>query len=93
MDMFFQQQQQQQKVFGTIKGLLYTACHSYQESTQTPAIFYFFYDKKGEIKIQTKHKYTYRTNTKAKIGIFLQYIQIVCIALNKNLFEKSWACS
>jgi len=47
MDMFFQQQQQQQKVFGTIKGLLYTACHSYQESTQTPAIFYFFYDKKG----------------------------------------------
>jgi len=48
MDMFFQQQQQQQqKVFGTIKGLLYTACHFYQESTQTPAIFYFFYDKKG----------------------------------------------
>merc|ERR1711970_1100532 len=55
--------------------------------------FTFSTIKKGEIKIQTKHKYTYRTNTKAKIGIFLQYIQIVCIALNKNLFEKSLACS
>ena len=87
--MFFQQQQQQ-KVFGTIKGLLYTACHSYQESTQTPAIFNFFYDKKGEIKIQTKHKYTYRTNTKQKLAFSCNIFRLFALLLTKTCLRSHW---
>jgi len=86
MDMFFinnnKKSSEQSKAYYTLPAIFI------RSRLKLLTFFTFSTVKKGEIKIQTKHKYIYRTNTKAKIGIFLQYIQIVCIALNKNLFER-----
>lgn len=46
--------------------------------------FTFSTVKKGEIKIQTKHKYIYRTNTKAKLAFSCNIFRLFALLLTKT---------
>ena len=50
--------------------------------------FYFFYDTKGGIKIQTKHKYTYRTNTKQKLAFSYNIFRLFALLLTKTCLRS-----
>merc|ERR1712210_211723 len=67
----------------------YTACHFYRESTQTPAFFTFStIQKGGGIKIQTKHKYTYHTNTKQKLAFSCNIFRLFALLLTKTCLRS-----
>lgn len=52
--------------------------------------FTFSTIKKGEIKIQTKHKYTYRTNTKQKLAFSCNIFRLFALLLTKTCLRSHW---
>ena len=80
--------QKQQQVFETFIGLLHCLPLSSGVDSNS-CIFYFFYDtKRGGIKIQTKHKYTYRTNTKQKLAFSCNIFRLFALLLTKTCLRS-----
>jgi len=75
--------QQQQKVLGTIIGLIHCP-------PKLLSFFTFSTIKRGKIKIQTKHKYTYRTNTKQKLAFSCNIFRLFALLLTKTCLRSHW---
>merc|ERR1712200_209229 len=72
---------QQQQVFETLKGLLHCLPLLSGVDSNSCHFLLFLRYKKGGIKIQTKHKYTYRTNTKQKLAFSCNIFRLFALLL------------
>jgi len=86
MDMFVKKQQQQ--VFETLKGLLHCLPLLSGVDSNSCHFLLFLRYKKGGIKIQTKHKYTYRTNTKQKLAFSCNIFRLFALLLTKTCLRS-----